>query len=328
MSTTVSQDPLGLHRRAVVVDAHVDTLLEIASKKRTLGERSSIGHVDIPRLAEGGVDVQVFAIYIEPEYKLERSSKRVLQLVDLLYSEFEKNSDRISVVRNYSEIANVVEKGKIAGLISIEGGEAIEGDLGVLRSLYRLGVRAMGLTWNQRNQLADGVWESRSKGGLTNLGVQVVEEMNRLGMVVDVSHLSEAGFYDVANTTKSPIVASHSNCMALCDHPRNLTDDQIRALAERGGVMGMNFAPMFVDKEKATLERVLDHIDHVNKLVGPNHVGLGSDFDGIEKTPIGLEDVTKIPGITEGLLYRGYSEDDILKILGGNFLGVFKSVIG
>jgi len=310
------------------VDAHVDTLLEIASKKRTLGERSSIGHVDIPRLAEGGVDVQVFAIYIEPEYKLERSSKRVLQLVDLLYSEFEKNSDRISVVRNYSEIANVVEKGKIAGLISIEGGEAIEGDLGVLRSLYRLGVRAMGLTWNQRNQLADGVWESRSKGGLTNLGVQVVEEMNRLGMVVDVSHLSEAGFYDVANTTKSPIVASHSNCKALCDHPRNLTDDQIRALAERGGVMGMNFAPMFVDKEKATLERVLDHIDHVNKLVGPNHVGLGSDFDGIEKTPIGLEDVTKIPGITEGLLYRGYSEDDILKILGGNFLGVFKSVIG
>ena len=330
---------LQLHKRATVVDAHIDTLLEIMvpparpiklPTPRKFGERSSKGHVDLPRLLESGVDLQIFAVYIQPEYKIERALHRALQVFDRFYKELHDHEDKMMLFTKVSDVREAEKQGKIAAMLSIEGGEAVEADLGILRMLYRLGLRAMTLTWNERNQIADGAGEGRTKGGLTNFGVELVKEMNNLGMVVDVSHLNDAGFFDVIETTTKPIIASHSNCRAVCNHRRNLTDDMIKILADNGGVMGMNFAPSFVDenKENATLERVLDHVDHIVKVASVDNVGLGSDFDGIETTPKGLEDVTRMPYLTEGLLKRGYKEDDIRKVLGENFLRVFRQVIG
>ena len=330
---------LQLHKRATVVDAHIDTLLDIMvpparpmkfPTPRNFAERSDKGHVDLPRLSESGVDLQVFAAYVQPEYKIERALHRVMQLADRFYQMLDAHKEKMMLFTRVSDVYEAERTEKIAAMLSIEGGEAVEADLGILRMLHKLGVRAITLTWNERNQIADGAAEGRTKGGLTNFGVELVGEMNKLGMVVDVSHLSDTGFFDVIQTTKSPIVASHSNCRALCNHRRNLTDEMIKLLADNGGVMGMNFAPAFVDEKKdnASLERVLDHVDHIVKVVGADYVGLGSDFDGIESTPKGLEDVTKMPYFTEGLMKRGYKEDDIVKILGGNLLRVFKKVIG
>ena len=335
----MNQTILDLHKRATVVDAHIDTLLDIMvpparpakfPTPRKFGERSTKGHVDLPRLLEGGVDLQVFAAYIQPEYKIERALHRVIRLIDLFHQTVSMHQDKLSLFTKVADVYEAKKRGKIAAMLSIEGGEAVEADLGILRMLHRLGVRAMTLTWNERNQIADGAAEGRTKGGLTNFGVELVSEMNKIGMVIDVSHISDAGFFDVIETSNAPIIASHSNCRALCNHRRNMTDEMIHRLAQKDGVMGMNFAPAFVDenKGKVTLERVLDHVDHVVKLVGADHVGLGSDFDGIESTPKGLEDVTTMPYFTEGLVKRGYREADVFKIVGGNFLRVFKKVIG
>ena len=335
----MNPETIELHKRATVVDAHIDTLLDIMvpparptklPTPRNFGERSTSGHVDLPRLIDSGIDLQVFAAYIQPEYKIERALHRVLQLADRFYQTLDQHRDKLLPFTKVSDVREAEKQGKIATMLSIEGGEAIEADLGILRMLHRLGVRAITLTWNERNQIADGAAEGRTKGGLTNFGVELVSEMNKIGMVIDVSHISDAGFFDVIQTTKGPIIASHSNCRALCSHRRNLTDEMIKLLAEKDGVMGMNFAPAFVDEKKdhASLEGVLDHVDHVVKVAGVNHVGLGSDFDGIETTPKGLEDVTKMPHFTDGLLKRGYGEEDIMKILGENFLRVFRKVMG
>lgn len=317
-----------LHAGAVVVDAHCDTLLDLAAGRRRLGQRSLDGHVDIPRLREGGVNVQFFAHYIEPQHKPDRALRRFLELYDVFMAEAEQNARHMAVVTSWRQLEEALAQGRIAAIISIEGGEVISGSLEVLRALRRLGVRAIGLTWNERNDIADGVGEAHSPGGLTRFGRRVVEEMNRLGMVVDVSHLSEPSFWDVLEVSSRPVIASHSNARALCDHVRNLTDDQIRALAANGGVMGLTFCPPFVDPYKADVDRVVDHALHVLDLVGPDHLGLGSDFDGILETPSGLEDATRFPRLTEALLRRGVDETTLRKILGGNFLRVLREVWG
>lgn len=319
-----------IHQKATVFDGHCDTILEVINHKRSLGGKTFAGHLDIPRMKEGGVDVQFFAVFIEEIYKPDRSLKRTLQLIDCFYKEIEKNQDDISLVTNYNQIEEVNRAGKIAAILSIEGGEALEGDLGVLRVLYRLGVRLLTLTWNQRNQIADGIGESRTGSGLTEFGLKVIDEMNRLGMLIDVSHLSETGFWDVIKRSKAPIVASHSNCYNLCPHPRNLKDEQIKALADKGSVIGITFVPNFLTQEKrrTNVKDVVKHIDYLVEKVGVDCVGLGSDFDGTDGLPLGLEGVDKIPNITEGLLDRGYKEKDIKKILGENFLRVFKDVVG
>lgn len=319
-----------IHQRATVFDGHCDTILEVMNHKRTLEKKSTTGHLDIPRMQEGGVDVQFFAVFIEDIYKPDRSLKRTLQLIDCFYREIEKNQNDILLVTNFNQIKEANKKGKIAAILSIEGGEALEGDLGVLRVLYRLGVRLLTLTWNQRNQIADGIGESRTGSGLTEFGLKVIDEMNDLGMLIDVSHLSETGFWDVVKRSKAPIVASHSNCYALCPHLRNLKDEQIKALADKGGVIGITFVPNFLtqEKRKTTVEDVVKHIDHLVEKVGVDYVGLGSDFDGTGGLPLGLEGVDKVPNITKGLLDRGYKEKDIKKILGENFLRVFKEVVG
>lgn len=333
-----------LHRRALVVDAHADTLLRIWSGERTLGERSTRGHIDLPRLADGGVDVQFFACYIEAEHKPDRGLRRVMQLVDLFHRELAANEGRMMLVLTAADFEAAKAAGKVGAVLTIEGGEAIGDDLAALRNLHRLGLRGLGLTWNQRNLIADGVDESRTNGGLTRFGVDVVRECNRIGILIDVSHLSEAGFWDVLEVSSKPIIASHSNSRAVCDHPRNLSDDQVRALAANDGVMGMNFAPGFLTrldlraktveeyreqvKGKTSIESVIRHIDHLLELVGPDHIGLGSDFDGTSATPDGLEDVSRLPALTEAMVRHGYSDEVIEKIMGRNLQRVFKEAVG
>lgn len=318
-----------IHQKATVFDGHCDTILEIMNHKRSLRDRAPNGHLDIFRLKEGGVDIQVFAVFIEDTYKPHNSLKRTLQLIDCFFSEIEENRDNISLVVNYNQIKEVNQGGKIAAILSIEGGEALEGDLAALRVLYKLGVRWLTLTWNQRNQIADGLYESRTGGGLTEFGLKVIDEMDRLGMVIDISHLSEAGFWDVIKHSKKPIVASHSNCYAICPHSRNLKDEQIKAIADNNGVIGVTYVPCFLTQEnrEATIEDVIKHIDYLVEKAGVNYVGLGSDFDGTGSLPLGLEGVEKIPNITIELVKRGYKEEDIKKILGGNFIRVFKEVV-
>ena len=329
-----------LHSKATVVDTHCDTLkclLPEFTKPRDsmwdnrndigMGVRSNLGHIDIPRVIEGGVDCQIFAISSErsrtPNYPL----RTALEMISRYNHECSKIPD-ITPVTSYQEIIDANRTGQVAAMLSIEGADVLEGKIEMLGIFHQLGIRMVGLVHSLRNLLADGVSDRRTGGGLSEFGKQAVEELNRLGMIVDVSHINDEGFWDVIEYTDSPIIASHSNSRKMCNHPRNMTDDMIRALVDNGGVMGMNFAPMFVHPSQATVPRVVDHIDHIVGLVGPDHVGLGSDFDGIPYTPIGLEDVTKMPNITKELMKREYSEDDIVKILGGNHLRLFREVIG
>jgi membrane dipeptidase len=329
-----------LHKEATVIDFHCDTLKEIVewprisaplSERRKMGARSTAGHLDLPRLMEGGVDCQVFAVFTARE---PRPQNAALWLLDAFYKDLEENDDKMALALTYEDIKRAERDGKVAGLLSIEGGEPLLGNLAALRMFYRLGVRAMGLTWSLRNELGNGSGEKRPTGELSDFGISVVEEMNRLGMLVDVFHLNDEGFWDVVEVNKGPFIASNSNCRALCDISRNLTDDMIRALAERGGVMGMNFLPFFLVPRneiqagrRATVGDIVDHVDRIMDLVGPDHIGLGSDYDGIPYPPDGLEDCNKMPNITMELVKREYAEEDIKKILSGNFLRVIRQVL-
>jgi membrane dipeptidase len=330
-----------LHREALVVDTHCDTLkclMPMFTLPRNsqwddrsvigMGERSPLGHIDLPRLREGGVDCQVFAISSVRDRTRPYALRTAMEMIDLFYKECETYSDVVALAMTHGDIVEATAEGKVAAMLSIEGADIIEGKVGLLRVFHRLGVRMVGLVHSLRNELADGVADGRTGGGLSRLGVQAVEELERLGMLIDVSHLSDAGFWDLIEVAKGPVMASHSNARAVCEHPRNMTDDMIQAMAERGGVMGMNFAPGFVHPTRATVQGVVDHIDHIMNLVGPDHVGLGSDFDGIPYTPEGLEDVTRMPNITAELVGRSYSEEDIKKILGLNHLTLMKAVLG
>ena len=332
---------LKLHKDAVVVDTHCDTLkclMPMFTLPRNsqwddrsdvgMGVRSDLGHIDIPRLIEGGVDCQVFAISSIRDRTRPYALRTAMEMIDIFYRECEKNRDSIAPVTTHEEILKANREGKVAAMLSIEGADVIEGKIGLLRVFHRLGVRMVGLVHSLRNELADGVADNRTKGGLSELGVQAVEELDRLGALIDVSHLSDAGFWDLMDVAKGPVMASHSNARAVCHHPRNMTDEMIEAMADRGGVMGMNFAPSFVHPTQVTVQGVVNHIDHIVDLVGPDHVGLGSDFDGIPYTPVGLEDVTRMPNITAELVERGYAEEDVRKVLGENHLRLIKEVVG
>ncbi len=330
------EEAKSIHREAIIIDAHCDSILHLVPrlgrpdwKIRSLINRSTEGHIDFPRLIEGGVTCQFFAVYVDTVYKPERATPRALEMISAFYNEVEKFGDKIIIMDKSEDIIKAKRNGKIVALISLEGGEPIQYNPILLKAFYKLGVRAISLTWNERNMLADGVSESRTGGGLTNLGLQVLEEMQKIGIIVDVSHISEAGFWDIIENCRKPIIASHSDCRALCEHPRNLTDEQIKAIAEKNGVIGINFYPKFlVKKGEATIDDVIKHMEHIIKIAGIDYVGLGSDFDGISSTPKGLEDVSKLPNLTAKLLERGYSKNDIKKILGENFLRVIRQVVG
>ncbi len=329
-----------VHNESIVIDTHCDTLKclfqEFTKPKDSMwdyrgdigmGTRSSVGHLDVPRMIDGGVTCQVFAVSSErsrtPAYPL----RTAMLMIDRFYRECEAIPELVPVT-SYDEIVDAKKRGKVCGMLSIEGSDVIEGRTELFGVFHRLGVRMVGLVHSLRNPLADGVADRRTGGGLSELGLQAVEELDRLDMIIDVSHLNDEGYWDVIENTKNPVIASHSNARAVCSHPRNMTDEMIQALAENGGVMGMNFAPSFVHPVEATLSGVVDHIDHIVELVGPDHVGLGSDFDGIPYTPKGLEDASKMPDITSELAKREYSEKDIKKILGENHLRLIKQVIG
>jgi membrane dipeptidase len=293
-----------------------------------MGVRSSLGHIDFPRMRDGGVDCQVFAISSVRGRTRPYALRTAMEMIEVFYSECDAHPDAITPVTTHREIVEAAAKGKIAAMLSIEGAGIIEGKVRILSVFHRLGVRMVGLVHSLRNELADGVADERTGGRLSELGVEAVEELDHLGILIDVSHLSDPGFWDLIDIAKGPLMASHSNARAVCEHPRNMTDDMISAMADRGGVMGMNFAPGFVHQTHATVQGVVDHIDHIMNLVGPDHVGLGSDFDGIPYTPEGLENVTKMPNITAELVRREYSEEDVKKVLGENHLRLFKEVLG
>lgn len=319
-----------LHRESFVVDAHCDTALRLAAGGTlTPAAGAASGHVDLPRLRAGGVDLQVFALWVDSDQRRHGRLRRCLELLDAVVSETVRLGDDLHLILTPRDIDAAATQGKIGVLLSIEDGAALEGSLSALKAFYRLGVRALGLTWNGRNELGEGVGAAQGAGGgLTAFGREVVREMNRLGMVVDVSHLSDAGFWDVLDVSEAPVIASHSNARAVCDHPRNLTDAQIRALAQAGGVMGINFCPPFLHRSgSASVDDIVRHVDHIVDLVGPGHVGLGSDFDGISSTPVGAEDASRFPAVTEALAARGYADDAIRAFLGGNFLRVFRQIL-
>lgn len=320
-----------LHHDAIVCDGHCDTLGDVLAGRRSLVERSDQGHIDLPRLRAGGVTAQIFACFV-PVHEYRRGAARhALQRLDAFHRTLQEHPDQLMLATAAADIRRAKIEGKIAGILGLEGAEALEGSLEVLRCFYRLGVRNLGLTWNFRNEVADGVGEGHRASGLTPFGIQVIEECNRLGILIDVSHLAPAGLEDVLKVSQQPIIASHSNARALCDHRRNLTDEQVRAIAERGGLVGATFVPAFLTTpaREASIEHVLDHIDHLLQVAGPDHVMIGSDFDGLgARPPTGLEDVTRYPALTTGMLARGHDEDTVRKVLGLNFLRVFEQVTG
>ena len=371
-------DYLKFHYDAIVADTHNDVLLR-AMEGEDISVETRVGHSDLARLKKGGVDIQVFAVWVDPIAFEKKPFKRAKDMIDTLYSIARRNSDKIAVVRNSAEIEKALAEGKICAVIGVEGGHAIENSIEKLEELYKLGVRYLGLTWNNSTDWASSAFDETTNpdkvkvAGLSDFGKKVVEKMNELGMIVDVSHLGEKAFWDVVKVTKKPIIASHSSVYKLCPHYRNLKDEQIKAIAQTGGVVFVNFYAEYIDSTFNTkrkkleekyksqfdsirvlyehdqnayrrarrqlmqkiaeelrppLDVLIDHIDYIAKLVGVDHVGIGSDFDGISITPLEMDDVTFLPNITKKLLERGYSTDDVKKILGGNFLRVFKQVCG
>jgi membrane dipeptidase len=359
-----------IHKEAIGIDSHIDTIQWVIYQDADLSQRHSTYHVDFPRLREGGMLASYFALYVPTYYPGSEAVRRILQLRDAMQQVLDANPDKIELAYNASDIVRIHKAGRIAALLTIESGHAIADDLGVLRMFYRLGVRSMTLVHFRNNNWADSSTDRPRHNGLTEFGKEVVREMNRLGMIVDISHVSDKTFYDTLAITTKPVIASHSSCRALSDFPRNMSDDMLRALARNGGVIGINFGGGFLNQKDAdeyqrriagrgalqpsgsgsqldsfakeefvsgylkmeptaaTLEDAVAHIDHVVKVAGVDHVGIGSDFDGISSVPAGLEDVSKMPYLTAALLKRGYKEGDLKKILGENHLRVLRAVTG
>ena len=324
-----------VHRSALLIDTHND-LTSKTVDGFDIGARSSTSHTDLPRLREGGAGAVFFAVYVAAGYvDGNRSAHRALDMIDTVRRDIvERYPGDFVLARTAAEIEAAKRNGKIATLMGIEGGHAIEDSLRLLRDYYQLGVRYMTLTHTNSNSWAGSSGVSTQaqetpQRGLTDFGRQVVGEMNRLGMMVDVSHVSDLTFWDALKTSTAPIFASHSSCRALCDVRRNMSDEMIAALAKKGGVIQINFNCGFLSQQtppRATLADVVAHIDHAVKVGGVDAVGIGSDFDGVSCTPEGLEDVSRFPNLTRALLEKGYSAADIRKIYGGNTLRVLRAV--
>jgi len=361
-----------IHDDAIVIDSHSDFLDRSAIDGTALNDDPPLAQTSLQKLKDGKVDAQFFSVFVPPAFKNYGFAKRTFELIERFYSEIETNQDAIKFAGSASEIRSLANSGQIAALIGIEGGHSIENNLDLLRIYYRLGVRYMTLTWNNTNEWADSSGDSHRWGGLNDFGIRVVEEMNDLGMIIDISHVSDETFWDVLEHSRAPVFASHSLARSLKATPRNMSDDMIRALAKNGGVLQVSFYAKHLDKtfsdrfdaalkasedrfaaiekefsddpvqqdialwsaEKAleqsfpapSMTRVIDHIDHIVGVAGIDHVGIGSDFDGLGAPPVGLEHAGRFQSITRELQHRGYSEADIRKIWGGNLLRVFEAV--
>jgi membrane dipeptidase len=366
---SVSDQAKKLHFSSIVLDTHDDTTQNFFDKDFDLGKRNATGHVDIPRMREGGMNAIFFSIWIDGRIMGPLAIQKALDQIDAVRQNVKLHSKDMVLARTADDVRRAHEQGKIAALMGIEGGHMLGNDIRMVRIYSDLGVRYLTLSHFYNDEWADSSTDKPAHNGLTDYGKEIVREMNRTGMLVDISHVSDKTFYDALEVSKAPLIASHSSCRALCNHVRDMTDDMIRALAAKGGVIQINYEKSFIDQayknasdklsggvvalvdllkkkcgddeacigktmaeqEKQAIaegklphvswERIIDHIDHVVKLVGPDHVGLGSDFDGASM-PEGMEDCSKLPKITEALLRKGYSEDDIRKILGGNTLRV------
>jgi membrane dipeptidase len=360
---------LQIHRKSIVVDTHNDVLSYMTDEDYDLGV-SSLGkyHTDLARMKQGGLTAEFFSVYIDKKYAVEGgSARRALDMIDYTYRAAEKYPNDLMMSYSTADIRKAKKQKKIGALMGIEGGHAIEDSLMALRDFYRLGIRYMTLTHNNTNNWADACCDTARHNGLSDFGKDVVREMNRLGMLVDVSHVSDKTMSDVLDVTKAPVIASHSSARALADRTRNIPDDLLRRIAKNGGVVMINFYPGFIDKNvieagkarevrlkpqtdalkeqykndpkkleeetnkllaanplpRTPLSALVDHFDYIAKVAGIDHVGIGSDFDGIPSLPVGMEDISKLPNLTYELLKRGYSEKDVRKILGENFMRAF-----
>lgn len=360
-----------VHRRAIIVDGHCDTPYRMFRHNVHLDEHDTEAQADLKTLREGGITASFFAAYVPPFYAERGAAELARRLIRLIREEAARLPDALAFCTDSEGIRAAKRDRKLALMIGIEGGHAIEDSLDTLRELYALGARYMTLTHVNTNNWCDSSGDAPRHGGLTDFGRDVVRTMNDLGMIVDVSHVSDAAFRAVIETTRMPVVATHSSCRALCRHPRNLTDDMLRALARNGGVCMINFFSAFIsdavaevilkaqrrpkkdsqglggteempDDEtdwdsylewfqtlgcpSATLDQVADHIFHAAEIAGIDHVGIGSDFDGVPSLPDGLTTPAGLPALTARLLERGMSEGDVEKVLGGNFLRVFEAI--
>jgi len=354
---------------AIGIDSHIDTVQRVLVMNEDLGKRWDVGHVDIPRLHEGGTHAPFFALWVPVYFPGAEAVRRTLDLRDAMQTLFETHKDKIELATTASDIERIVSSKKIAAFLTVEGGHTIDDDLRVLRMYYQLGIRSMTLTHSRNNNWADSATDKPVHNGLTDFGKDVVREMNRLGMVVDVSHVADKTFFDALAVTTKPVMLTHSSMRAISDVPRNVTDEMLWALKKNGGVVGITFGEGFVNpkdaevlsaeieiettapvqtgrtlddyaaqdvrklfgsrvKVAATVEDVADHIDHAVKIAGIDHVGIGSDFDGVSGPPNGLDDVSKMPALIRVLLGRGYSDRDLKKILGQNTLRVIREVTG
>lgn len=303
-------------------DWHCDT----ASKIFEIGEHllDSNSHINIKKLQTFDTPVQMFAVWLKKEYYSCAYDKTV-EIIKNLKSEIDLNNDKIVFSSSYNDILK--NNGKINAMLSIEGAEALEGSIDKLHNLYKMGVRLVTLTWNYKNCVATGVRESSLGGGLTKFGETAVKEMENMGIIIDVSHLSDEGFYDVARKTEKPFVASHSNCRALCSFPRNLTDDQLKIIGDRGGVVGLNMCTAFLnDNDEASTDDVIRHIDHMLNTCGENSISFGCDYDGIPKTPVGMDDVTCIVNLID-IIKKNYGLEIAEKIAYKNYFRVLKALM-
>jgi membrane dipeptidase len=370
-----------LHDSAIVVDTHADTPQRFLDEGFDIGSTDphDIGHVSLEKARRGNLGAEFFSIWVEPETNQGHYAQHTFDLIDSVYEQAERHPDQMMMAFSVTDIERAHREHKLAALMGIEGGHSIENDIHLLRDYYRLGVRYMTLSWSNTNEWADSSGDIsdvkiQHHNGLTDFGKQVVLEMNRLGMMVDISHVADKTFFDTIAITKAPVIASHSSARALVNHPRDMTDDMLRAVAKNGGTVQVNFFSGFLDenyrkameaqsKDQAAaiqkyvdslkaqgkpinyieidrmgrewmakiprppLQSLIDHIDHIAKVAGVDHVGLGSDFDGVSgATPQGIDSAADLPKITQALFDRGYSAEDIRKILGGNLLRVFRQV--
>ena len=369
---TAASSLFGQAPRYLGIDTHIDTAQRVLIGHVDLAKRLPDGQVDIPRLKEGGMNAPFFALWVPTYYKGAEAVRRTLDLRDAMQGVFDRYPDQIEMATTAGDLERIVKSGKIAAVLTLEGGHQIDDDLAVLRMYQRMGIRAMTLTHFRNNNWADSSTDKPQHNGLTEFGKQVVREMNRIGMIVDVSHVSDKTFYDALAVTTKPVIASHSSVRSIAEIPRNMTDDMLKALARNGGVVGINFGAGFVNPKDAratmaninskaaeepnltgkalddyaakeyerdqgppshpsaaTIDDVVANIDHVAKVAGIDHVGIGTDFDGISNdVPKGLEDASKMPALAAALRKKGYSEADVEKVMGGNFLRVMRQVIG
>lgn len=378
--TGISAKALQIHSSAIVVDTHADTPQRFLDENFDIGntDPKDIDHISLDKARAGNLGAEFFSIWVEPSFK-GQFAHRAVDLIDSVYEQAARHPDRMMMAFSVDDIERARKRKKLAALMGMEGGHPIENDIRLLREFYRLGIRYMTLTWSNSNEWADSSGDINDPkiehhNGLTDFGKQVVLEMNRLGMMVDISHVADKTFYDAVAASKAPVIASHSSARALTNAPRNMTDDMLRTLAKNNGVVMVNFFNGFIDEDfrkgmeatakdrdaavaafieqhkaqgkpvpyaeydhierewaakipRPPLKSLIDHIDHIAKVAGVDHVGLGSDFDGVSgATPTGIDSAADLPKITQAMLDRGYSADDIKKILGGNLLRVFREV--